>query len=97
MADQALLTRAARWNSACELLNTLNLNLAQNRAGNLDRLERAIAEQEEVLLSLEAPDLSAVAQKLALLWDLDLEMPDGDGEVKRLILADLAGLIGLRV
>lgn len=97
MADQALLTRAARWNSACELLNTLNLNLAQNRAGDLDGLERSIAEQEEVLLRLEAPDLSAVVQKLALLWDLDLEKPDGDGEVKRLILADLTSLIGQRL
>ncbi|MCW1400985.1 hypothetical protein OKA06_01095 [Novosphingobium sp. MW5] len=94
MADQALLTRAARWNSACELLNTLNLNLAQSQGDEADRLEKAIAEQEQLTLDLEAPHLNAVVQKLQLIWELDLQKPDEDGGVKRLILADLISLIG---
>ncbi len=94
MADTANTTPAARWNSALAVLHTLNQKLTEAQAHEADALERAIAEQEELLLDLEAPHFAAVAYKLKLLWETDLDRPDGDGATKRLIVEDLTNLIG---
>ena len=95
MADAAPITPHARWTSAMNHLHSLNEQLIGCHEQDRDRLERAIAEQEEVLLDLEAPHLTAIAQKLRLLFDVDLDKPDRDGSIKRLIVEDLELLIGL--
>jgi hypothetical protein len=94
MADHADSTTLARWNSAQNILHTLNqkLNLAQGQLR--DKLERAVAEQEELVLELPAPHLLAVSQKLRLLFDVDVDKPDHDGLVKRRLVDDLGALIG---
>jgi hypothetical protein len=76
-------------------LQNLNEQLIGCHEQDRDRLERAVAEQEEVLLELEAPHLTAIVQKLRLLFDVDLDKPDQDGFIKSQIVEDLESLIGL--
>jgi hypothetical protein len=95
MADAAPITPAARWTSAMNLLHSLNEQLIGCHEQDRDRLERSVAEQEDVLLELEAPHLMAVVEKLKLLFDLDLDKPDRDGFIKSQIVEDLESLIGL--
>jgi hypothetical protein len=84
-----------RWNNATTVLHNLNLKLIEAPTHQVDALEVEIASQEEVVLGLEAPHLRAVLSKLQLLWSVDLNNPDYDGQTKRRIVADLSNLIGL--
>ena len=95
MANSSPNTPIARWNDAATVLHNLNLKLIQAPAENADALEVAIAKQEDVVLSLESPHLAAVVTKLQLLWSVDLDKPDRDGDTKRCIVTDLSNLIGL--
>ncbi|MGN7928652.1 hypothetical protein [Sphingopyxis sp. 22461] len=92
MATKPLNASARAWKAAVEKYRELNLSLNQAPAGKVDAIERAIAEQEDLLLGLEAPSLAAVLQKLELLFETDLDKPDRDGAEKRQIIDDLCRL-----
>jgi len=95
MADTAPTTPSA-WTTNYNHYITLNQNLiqVQDRDPNKrDALERAIAEQEEILLETSAPDLAAFKRKLQILWGIELEQPDHDGDIKRGLISDLEALI----
>ncbi|MGD9715180.1 MAG: hypothetical protein AB7V46_24460 [Thermomicrobiales bacterium] len=104
MATQPNSTRLQRWNSAISIYRNLNHQLAKARPPESERLERALAAQQDALLDLPAPSYEAVRVKLECLWEGDLHGMDRSSEEKRLILEDLhdlsaaaAALIGERV
>lgn len=92
MAMDANTASAAAWKAEYQKYRELNLSLNQAPREKADAIERAIAEQEDLLLELEAPSIAAVLQKLEILFETDLEKPDRDGAEKRLIIDDLARL-----
>ena len=51
-----------------------------------------LAAAEEVMLDLPAPDLSAVIQKLSLLWEVELWDDSEEARHRRLLLGDLQRL-----
>lgn len=95
MAEASPTTPAVRWNNALAVLHNLNMKLIETPPHKAEAIETAIAGQEEVLLELDAPHLMGVVSKLELLWSVDLDKPDRDGDAKRLVVADLSNLIGL--
>jgi hypothetical protein len=92
MATKPIDATTRAWKAAIEKHRALNLSLNQAPAEKIDAIERAIAEQEDLLLRLEAPSIAAVLQKLEILFETDLDKPDRDGAEKRLIIDDLARL-----
>lgn len=92
MASEALNASTAAWKAEYQKYRELTLSMNQAPAGKADAIERAIAEQEDLLLGLEAPSIAAVLQKLEILFETDLDKPDRDGAEKRLIIDDLARL-----
>lgn len=94
MATEVLNASARAWKAALEKYRELSLSLSLNQAPTekVDAIERAIAEQEDLLLGLRAPSIAAVLQKLEILFDTDLEKPDRDGAEKRQIIDDLGRL-----
>jgi len=92
MAKKPIDAATRAWKAATEKYRALNLSLNQAPAGKADAIERAIAEQEDLLLGLEAPSIAAVLQKLEILFEADLDKPDRDGAEKRLVIDDLARL-----
>lgn len=92
MAMDANTASAAAWKAEHQKYRELNVSLNQAPPEKADAIELAIAEQEELLLGLEAPSIAAVLQKLEILFETDLDKPDRDGAEKRLIIDDLARL-----
>lgn len=92
MATKPLSASAAAWKAAIEKHRELNLSLNRAPAEKAGAIEHAIAEQEDLLLGLEAPSIAAVLQKLEILFETDLDKPDRDGAEKRLIIDDLTRL-----
>lgn len=92
MATKPHSAATAVWKAAFENYRELNLSLNQAPADKADAIELAIVKQEELLLSLEAPSLAAVLQKLEILFETDLDKPDRDGAEKRLVVDDLCRL-----
>jgi hypothetical protein len=95
MAAKPTRTARAQWEQAFN--RYLELNLCLQATDNFDEVEslgRALAAQADELMSMRAPHLPGVLQKLFLLWgDADLHGLDSDSEEKRLILEDLETLI----
>jgi hypothetical protein len=91
MANKPATTATAVWNTALaqreEIIHNLNQNPGQNR-----QLEDRLVAVEEQILELAAPDLAAVALKLKLLWEAQLEGLDDESRQKRLVLSDIQRL-----
>jgi hypothetical protein len=85
--------RLRAWNKAYTHYLTLQDQLNDAAAGEVDAIERALAAAQDKLLGLPAPSFIAVRHKLEILWELDLEKPDLDGGQKALIVEDLVDLI----
>ncbi|OSZ63603.1 hypothetical protein CAP40_17920 [Sphingomonas sp. IBVSS2] len=81
------------WNT--QFQNYLNLiqQLEHAEPRQHERLERARAEVQDALLDMPAPTLTAVLQKLAILFEGELHGLDQASEERRLILEDFEGLI----
>lgn len=64
------------WNNALEVLHNLNMKLVETPHHNVEAIETAIADQEEVSSSnwTHRTFLGAV-KKLELLWSVDLDLP----------------------
>lgn len=92
MATKPLNASTRMWKAAIEKHRELNLSLNQAPADKAEAIELEIVKQEELLLGLEAPSISAVLQKLELLFETDLYKPDRDGAEKRQIIDDLCRL-----
>jgi HPt (histidine-containing phosphotransfer) domain-containing protein len=89
-----LSTACARtWASTFAKYAQLNHRLEQAPAQDRDQIEREIAAIQDDLLDKPAPSLSAVSQKLQILWDAKMHGLDQTSEERRLILEDLEGLI----
>jgi hypothetical protein len=93
VANQSHTQRAREWASLSGKLEELNLYLNQAPAQEVDRVEREIAALQDELLDIPAPSLTAVQQKLEMLWDAELHGLDQNSEERRMILEDLEGLI----
>lgn len=93
MATNANTAPREDWERAFRKLTELNQNLLQAPERDREKIERAIADQEEDVLDTPAPSFSAVVNKLYLLWDAQLMSIDPETEAKRLILEDLERLI----
>lgn len=85
-------TRRTAWEKTYTEYQSLNHKLAQAEGPDVDRLERAVAAQQDELLDLPAPSIAAVIAKLSILWEIDLEKPDQDGRQKALVIEDLQDL-----
>jgi hypothetical protein len=96
MAARATKTDRARWEQAHNEYIELNVRLqATEDFDAVEALGRALAKQADQLMSMRAPHLPAILQKLYVLWgEADLHGLDSDSEEKRLILEDLETLIG---
>ena len=93
MATEPLTARAHAWATALNTYTELNQKLDLAQPGQRDALERSIAQQEQLLLDMPAPDFSAVVSKLEMMWEAHLHGLDQSSEEKRLILEDLGDLI----
>jgi hypothetical protein len=93
MATEPHNIRRHAWNTAYSLYLNLIQHLDQAPPADRDRREQLVAEHQGILLELPAPNLAAVLQKLKMIWELDLEKPDQDGDEKRLIIGDIGDLI----
>ena len=93
MATEPHTARARAWATAFNTYTELNQKLDLAQPGQRDELERSLAQQEQVLLDMPAPDFSAVILKLEMIWEADLHGFDQRSEEKCLILEDLGDLI----
>jgi hypothetical protein len=71
------------------------LNMYLNLAPHEEReeVQRELAALQDDLLDTPAPTVTAVQQKLEILWEGKMHGLDQDSEERRLILEDLEGLI----
>jgi hypothetical protein len=95
MPAKANKTRRAQWERAFHTYVDLNLRLeAAQEPQAIEKLGQALAKQQDELMELRAPTLTAVLQKLYILWgETDLHGLDSDSEEKRVILEDIEELI----
>ena len=93
MANQPHNTDALEWATPFNRLEELNLYLDHAPAHERDEVEREIAALQDELLDTPAPTLTAVRQKLEMIWEAKMDGLDQDSEERRLILEDLEGLI----
>lgn len=95
MATNATTARVRKWERAIK--KYLDLELSFQTTHDFDQVERlgqAVAKQADELMSMRAPHLTGVLQKLYILWgEADLHGLDPASEEKRLILEDLERLI----
>lgn len=87
--------RRVQWERAFDTYVDLNLRLQATQDRNeVETLGRALAKHADELMSMRAPHLTGLLQKLYVMWgDTDLHGLDRDSEEKRLILEDLEALI----
>ncbi|MBC9033015.1 hypothetical protein IAG41_11470 [Sphingomonas sp. JC676] len=81
------------WNTQYENYLSLTQKLDQAKAHECDALERAIAAAQDDLLDTPSPSFTAIARKLEILFEGEVDGLDPDSEAKRLILEDLTNLI----
>jgi hypothetical protein len=83
------------WERALNKYVDLNLRLEQAQEPEaIEKIGKALAKHQDELMELNAPTLTAVLQKLYILWgETDLHGLDRESEEKRLILEDLEELI----
>ena len=93
MADDAPNTQASAWNTAFETYTQLNHSVDQAPLQERERIEREIVALQDDLLDTPAPTLTAVRQKLEILFEGQMHGLDQGSEERRLILEDLEGLI----
>ena len=95
MASNATNARRRQWERAFNKYIDLNLSLEQAQEPQaIEKLGQALAAQQDELMELRAPSLTAVLQKLYILWgETDLHGLDRNSEEKRVILEDLEELI----
>lgn len=93
MADAATTTQAHAWNTAFTHYTQLSHSLEQAPPHERDQAERDIVALQEELLDTPAPTLTAVMQKLEILFEGQMHGLDQASEERRLILEDLEGLI----
>jgi hypothetical protein len=93
MAVEPNTLRVREWNAAFENLTKLNEKLSQAQPQDEAALQQLIADQQDDLLDTAAPSITAVGQKLEMLWEADLHGLDQSSEEKRLILEDLENLV----
>jgi hypothetical protein len=95
MASKATNARRRTWERAFNKYVDLNLSLEQaQKPEAIEKLGEALAKQQDELMELNAPTLTAVLQKLYILWgETDLHGLDRESEEKRVILEDLEELI----
>lgn len=96
MATGFVTANPAAWASALRNLRTLQAaDLPRSRgsqaAGGLDATD-LLASAEEAVLELHAPTLSAVIDKLSLLWEFKLEGDCQNARHRRLVIGDLRRL-----
>jgi hypothetical protein len=84
---------ARTWASKFDHLTALNQTVDQVPANERDQVEREIAALQDELLDTPAPTLTAVRQKLEMIWDGQLHGLDQNSEERRLLIEDLEGLI----
>lgn len=91
MAKNATTVRTSEWESAFNRYQDIRMSLATSeaKAHKSQELSEALAEQIDLVLELPAPSLTAVIQKLHLLWEADLQKPDRDATEKSQIIEDL--------
>lgn len=89
MADTPNSTAQSVWNAALDERNEIIHNLTQNPNPQLD--ER-LAQVEEQMLALAAPDIPGIVTKLQLLWSAELHGEDDESRHKQLVLSDLRRL-----
>lgn len=96
MADRHNTSDAAAFASALANLRALQTaDLPLSRGSQFPDSPDAtdlLAAAEEAVLDLPAPDLSAVIQKLSLLWACELEGDDPETEHRQLVMGDLRRL-----
>ena len=95
MATKATNARRRTWERAFNKYVDLNLRLEQAQEPQaIEKLGKALAKQQDELMELNAPTLTAVLQKLYILWgETDIHGLDRESEEKRVILEDLEELI----
>lgn len=94
MADMPNTARAAAWETAIQQLAVLDLRLEDAASHEeADAARRELGALQDKLLDTPAPHLTAVRQKLEMLWEARLSDLDRDSEERRLILEDLEDLI----
>jgi hypothetical protein len=93
MADEAHNAPASAWNTQYQNYLSLTQKLDQAQLHERDALERAVAEIEEDLLDTPAPHLTAVRQKLEMLFEGQMDGLDTEAEARRLVTEDLQRLI----
>ena len=95
MATNATNARRRTWERAFNKYVELNLRREQAQEPQaIEKLGHALAKQQDELMELNAPTLTAVLQKLYILWgETDLHGLDRESEEKRVILEDLEELI----
>lgn len=91
MADESPSTATAVWTTTLAERDNLIHNLNHNPSLTPE-LERKLAEIEEQLLDVAAPNLPGVAIKLRLLWEAQLHGLDDESRRKQLILSDIERL-----
>lgn len=88
MADMPTTSACPAWASASTTIDTLHQQLG-SATDNRRALEDRLAEAEEDLLDLRAPDLAGTVRKLELLWDGKLHGQDQISTRKLMILNEL--------
>ena len=96
MADRHNTSDAAAFASALANLRSLQAaDLRLSRGSQFPDSPDAtdlLAAAEEAVLDLPAPDLSAVIQKLSLLWEFKLDGGDEESRHRQLVIGDLRRL-----
>ena len=88
MADTPTTTVARAWASTTSVINNLRQQL-DTEPGNRRAIEDRLADAEDQLLDLAAPDLQGTIRKLELLWEGQLHGMDRDSMRKLTVLDDL--------
>jgi hypothetical protein len=93
MADNATNTQASAWNTTFANYTQLTQRLDHAQRQERDQVEREICALQDELLDSPAPTLTAVLQKLEILFEGQIHGLDQGSEERRLVLEDLEGLI----
>ena len=96
MATQFLTADSAAWATALANLSTLKaadlpLSRSSEYPGSPDATD-LLAAAEVAVLDLHAPTISAVIDKLAMIWEFQLEGDSEDARHRRLVIGDLCRL-----
>lgn len=93
MPNSPITAQAFAWETTFSRLDELNLYLTHAPAHEQDAVQREIAALQDELLDTPAPSITAVLQKLGLIWEGELHGLDQGSRERCLVLDDLASLI----